>query len=340
MKKAFEVSKAALRSLAKVKSNLGRGGARSRASWGGAQPAVDSDGFGEFDLAAAEEQGLVEAGRIDAATMTSLRRNAERTGLGVPAWLDKGIAPEFKTVEGGQKGPELLLLHGLLGALSNWEAVFPLFGAYSKPIALQLPILNAKSSDVKIGPLSIHTELFIRQRQLAPVAVCGNSLGGHVALRLCLAAPELVDCMILTGTSGLYEHTVDALPIRPDKSYVREHMGRVFCQQRFVTEEAIDEIHAILNTRTHVINLIQAARSAKKDNLLNRLPEIKVPTLLLWGEDDKITTMDVAESFHKNIPNSELVTVPNCGHAPMIEHPEWFAEQVKNFLKKHSRVGL
>jgi pimeloyl-ACP methyl ester carboxylesterase len=47
--------------------------------------------------------------------------------------------------------------------------------------------------------------------------------------------------------------------------------------------------------------------------------------------------MEVAEMFHQLIPNSQLVTIKKCGHAPMIEHPEWFSEQVKTFLKKHSR---
>jgi pimeloyl-ACP methyl ester carboxylesterase len=70
------------------------------------------------------------------------------------------------------------------------------------------------------------------------------------------------------------------------------------------------------------------------------LGQVKVPTLLLWGEDDQVTTMEVAEMFHQLIPNSTLVTVKNCGHAPMIEHPEWFADEVEKFLRKNSRHPL
>ena len=86
-----------------------------------------------------------------------------------------------------------------------------------------------------------------------------------------------------------------------------------------------------------MLNLIHAARSAKKDNLKDLLGQIKVPTLLLWGEEDQVTTMEVAEMFHKLIPNSQLVTIKKCGHAPMIEHPEWFSGQVRRFLEQHSR---
>lgn len=270
------------------------------------------------------------------------RIKAEAIGGCDPQWLKGSEALTFKTVEGrprpeSQKLPELLLLHGLLGALSNWDGVFPCFEDFSRPIALHLPLLTAHRSEVKIKALALYSWYFIKSRKLDPISLCGNSLGGHVALRLYFAAPEVVDCLVLTGTSGLYEHSVDTLPVRPDREFIREHMGRVFSRQEFITDQAIEEIHAILNNRMSVLNLIHAARSAKKDNLLTLLKEIKVPTLLLWGEDDQVTTMDVAETFHKHIPNSELVTIKNCGHAPMIEYPEWFADQTKRFLAKHSR---
>jgi pimeloyl-ACP methyl ester carboxylesterase len=135
----------------------------------------------------------------------------------------------------------------------------------------------------------------------------------------------------------LYEHSVDSLPVRPGREFVQEHMSKVFYNQEFVTEKAINEIVTILEDRVRVLNLIHAARSAKKDNLKDLLGQIKVPTLLLWGEDDNVTTMEVAEMFHQLIPNSQLVTVKKCGHAPMIEHPEWFSEEVRKFLAKHSR---
>jgi 2-hydroxy-6-oxonona-2,4-dienedioate hydrolase len=266
-----------------------------------------------------------------------VKNSLKKIGSDDPLWLKQELEPEFKTVEMGAGGPEIVLLHGLFGALSNWNTVQPLMAQYAKPIALSLPLLSGHRSEVKVKSLALYTEYFVRARNFAPVTLCGNSLGGHVALRLCLAAPELVDCLILTATSGLYEHSVDSLPVRPGYDFVKEHMTKVFFNQQFVTEEAIGEIVKILEDRGRVLNLIHAARSAKKDNLKDLLGQIKVPTLLLWGENDFVTTMDVAEQFHKLIPNSQLVSIKNCGHAPMIEHPEWFAEEVNKFLAKHSR---
>ena len=266
-----------------------------------------------------------------------IKKSLPKLGSSDPLWVVNEQEPTFKTVEMGDKGPDVVLLHGLFGALSNWDSVQPLMAEYSKTLALSLPLLTAHRSEVKVKALSMYAEYFVRSRNFAPVTLCGNSLGGHVALRLYLGAPQLVDCLILTATSGLYEHSVDSLPVRPGREFVEEHMRKVFSNHKFVTDEAIMEIVRILEDRGRVLNLIHAARSAKKDNLKDLLGTIKVPTLLLWGEDDQVTTMEVAEMFHKLIPNSQLVSIKNCGHAPMIEHPEWFSEEVKKFLKKHSR---
>jgi pimeloyl-ACP methyl ester carboxylesterase len=271
------------------------------------------------------------------AFIKDLRSSAARMEGCDPLWIRNPDSVVFNAKEEGTTGPEVVLLHGLLGAVSNCDSLVPKMAQYSRPIALSLPILTGHRSEVKVKALALYAEYFLRQRKLAPAALCGNSLGGHVAMRLCLANPQLVDCLILSGTSGLYEHSVDSLPVRPDRKFIREHMSRVFYNQQFVTEEGIDDIKQILSRRMNMLNIIHAARSAKKDNLLDLLKNIEVPTLLLWGEDDTITTMDVAEQFHKHIKNSQLVTIKKCGHAPMIEYPEWFAEQVKVFLEKNSR---
>ncbi|MCB9029541.1 MAG: alpha/beta hydrolase [Deltaproteobacteria bacterium] len=262
----------------------------------------------------------------------------ERMDAPIPSWLVKGETPSFVTVDNKGTGHPMILLHGLFGALSNWDDVAPLMAEYTKPLAFQFPLLTSPRNDVKVKALAAYTWYYLKTKKFDPAILCGNSMGGHVAMRLYLADPSAVKCMILSGTSGLYEHTVDTLPIRPDHKFIREHMSRVFYNQKFVTEEAIEDIYSIIKHKKNVLNIINAARSAKKDYLLSLLKEIKCPVLLLWGEDDLVTTMDVAETFHKNIPNAKLVTIKNCGHAPMIEYPEWFSEQVKIFLQENSLV--
>lgn len=263
--------------------------------------------------------------------------SAKKNGCTDTKWLRARKEPQFELEEYGSTGPKIILLHGLLGAMSNWDATIPHMAKYSQPVAFRFPLLTGHRTEVKVMALAAYTEYYIRKENLGPVILCGNSLGGHVALRLYLAAPELVDCLILSGSSGLYEHTVDTLPVRIGDDFVRDHAQRVFYSSEFATEEVIRDIVGVLSSRMNTLNLIHAARSAKKDYLRDRLPEIKTPTLLLWGKNDHITTMQVAETFHELIPNSTLSVVDKCGHAPMIEHPEWFANEVEKFIKEHSQ---
>lgn len=263
--------------------------------------------------------------------LDQLKRSAEALGCD-PLWLKNGEQPEFQSVEHGTSGPVVLLLHGLFGAMSNWDSILPLMSKYARVINLSFPLLTAHRSEVKVKSLALYTEYFIRSRNLGKVVLCGNSLGGHVALRLALASPQLIDKMVLTATSGLYEHAPSILPVRPNAKFIREHMGKVFFQRKFVTDAAIDEILEILKSRKNHLNLIHAARSAKRDNLQALLPTINIRTLLLWGADDEVTPMDVANEFKRLLPDSTLITHKNCGHAPMIEYPEWFAAEVEKFL--------
>jgi pimeloyl-ACP methyl ester carboxylesterase len=267
-----------------------------------------------------------------------VRASADRMGQCDPLWLKRNSFPGLEVTTGGNNGPRVLLLHGLFGAVSNWNDVCPLLKVFSRPLAVKFPILSGHTSEVKVKALAVLVEYYIRQENIGPVILCGNSLGGHVALRIALSSPELVDCLILAGASGLYEHTADTLPVRPGYAFVVEHMNRVFYNKKFVTHEAVDEVVEILKRKKHILNLIHTARSAKKDNLYHQLPMIKCPSLLLWGEEDLITTMDVGRVFHERLPDSEFYSIRECGHAPMIEHPVWFAERVKEFLIKHNRL--
>lgn len=140
-------------------------------------------------------------------------QSASSMGACEPRWLHEGTVPQFECAEFGDRGPNMILLHGLFGAMSNWGLTISLFSKFAKVFNLSFPLLTGHRSEVRVKALAAYTEFFIRSRNLAPVVLCGNSLGGHVALRLSLVAPELIDCMVLAGASGLYEHSVDTLPI-------------------------------------------------------------------------------------------------------------------------------
>jgi pimeloyl-ACP methyl ester carboxylesterase len=178
--------------------------------------------------------------------------------------------------------------------------------------------------------------------ELPPVVVCGNSLGGHVALELALTCPGWVEGLILTGSSGLFERSfTNRVPHQPTGAYVRERMEDLLRSHPGHAGVGRVAIRRIVTTRRTALRVLQVARAAKRHNVEDHLSQIQVPTLLVWGKDDRITPTVVAERFHARIRGSQLVYLPNCGHAPMLERPEAFNAAVAEWLvETRARRGV
>ncbi|MBN8703338.1 MAG: alpha/beta hydrolase [Bacteroidetes bacterium] len=264
--------------------------------------------------------GLVEAGQL-------IRTNA------IDWFSKKQTSIPFDFKQAGSIGPEMLMLHGLIGNAANWDNVTNQLKKWSCTYSLNLPIANGFGEDKSIHSLSNYAHKFVEQHHYQKSIICGNSLGGHIALRMYLSNPSKVKALILTGTSGLYEKGVGELSLRPTRQQIYDLMREVVYEEKHLKEEDIQHVESIVSNRHSFINLIRYAKSAKKDNLSKLLPQIKCPVLLIWGENDTITPLDTAQKFNARIPNSKLVVLPKCGHAPMIEYPELFAYEVEKFVK-------
>jgi 2-hydroxy-6-oxonona-2,4-dienedioate hydrolase len=241
---------------------------------------------------------------------------------------------KFKYIEEGN-GEPLLLLHGLFGALSNFQGLIEYFRNYNKVIVPILPLLDMDILHTSVGGLAKFVHRFIEAKQLKDVHLLGNSLGGHVALVHILKHPERVKSLILTGSSGLFENGMgDSYPKRGDYEYIKRKTELTFYDPKVATKELVDEVYSITNNRLKVIKIIALAKSAIRNNLGEELNQIKQPTLLVWGNNDTITPPFVAREFNKLIPNSELYFIDKCGHAPMMEVPEEFNAILHKFLQK------
>lgn len=170
---------------------------------------------------------------------------------------------------------------------------------------------------------------------LPPAVVGGNSLGGHLALELALRYPARVSGLILTGSSGLFERGFTrGVPHVPTSEFVREKMEEIFYDTTLVTPSWVESVRRILTTRVSALRVLRVARSAKRASLEGRRGEIRVPTLLVWGKDDRITPPEVAERFRVLLPDAELAFVANCGRAPMLEQPAIFNALVGDWLQE------
>jgi len=239
------------------------------------------------------------------------------------------------------EGQTFLLLHGLFGALSNWEKVVSKFSKHYRIIIPMLPIytLPLKKSGVE-GIAKFVTE-FVDAFDLSNMIVMGNSLGGHVGLVYILQQPEKVKKLILTGSSGLFENSMGgSFPRIQSYDYVKEKVGYTFYDPGTVSEEYVQEVYQTFKSPQKTLRLIAIARSAQRNNVADQLPSIKSPVLLIWGLNDTITPPAVAHEFNKLIPNSTLEFIDYCCHAPMMEQPDKFNEILEKYLLGQEHVSV
>jgi 2-hydroxy-6-oxonona-2,4-dienedioate hydrolase len=241
---------------------------------------------------------------------------------------------KFRFIEEGD-GEPLVLLHGLFGALSNFQDLIEYFRHHNKVVVPLLPLFDLDILHTSVGGLAKFVNKFIDTRGYKDIHLLGNSLGGHVALVHVLKHPEKIKSVILTGSSGLFESGMgDSYPKRGDYEYIRNKTELTFYDPKTASKELVDEVYGIVNNRIKAIKIIALAKSAIRNNLGEELNQIKQPTLLIWGNNDTITPPFVAKEFNKLIPNSELQFIDKCGHAPMMEVPDEFNAILLKFLKK------
>jgi pimeloyl-ACP methyl ester carboxylesterase len=240
---------------------------------------------------------------------------------------------KFEYIDEGQ-GDVLLLLHGLFGALSNWEHVVNEFKKDFRVIIPLMPIYSMPRRKASVEGLVDFIEEFVDVKKLQDLTLLGNSLGGHVGLVYTLRYQKNVKRLVLTGSSGLFENSMGgSFPKRGNQKYIRERVEYTFYDPKTASDELIEEVFEITSSIPKCLNIVAIAKAAQRHNLAGELHKIKIPTLLIWGLNDTITPPMVAHEFHKLIPNSKLAFIDRCCHAPMMERPEEFKEILSDFLR-------
>jgi pimeloyl-ACP methyl ester carboxylesterase len=233
------------------------------------------------------------------------------------------------------EGEVLLLLHGLMGALSNWDKVISDFSKEYRVIIPMLPIYDLPLLTTGVKSLAKYVHKFVTYKKLNDITLLGNSLGGHVGLIYCINHQQFVKGLVLTGSSGLYENAFGgSFPRRESYDFVKEKVEYTFYDPKTATKELVDDVFQTINDRHKVIRILAMAKSAIRHNMSNDLYKIHIPVSLIWGKNDKITPPEVAIEFNHLLSDSELHWIDHCGHAPMMEQPEEFNRLLKEFLER------
>lgn len=236
-------------------------------------------------------------------------------------------------------GPPLLLIHGIGGDADEWAFCFQPLSQAHRVIALDL--LGFGRSDKPLIDYTIAgfvevVEQFLRSLKIERAAVLGESLGGWIASALALKSPERVDKLILVDAAGVWGD-IAGLPIDvrvSTRAHLRDVFRLLFYDKRLATDLLIDVAYELHLERGdgYTIDSVLRTQQDGRERLDNVIGQLRVPTLIVWGEQDEMIPLSVGRNLHRLIAGSKLEVIPQCGHLPALERPAEFVRCVLNFL--------
>jgi len=240
-------------------------------------------------------------------------------------------------LEAGQ-GPVLVLVHGLGSSSEVWRDSIRYLARGYRVVAIDLPGYGKSDkprSDYSIEYHAAALNDFIDALGADKVALVGNSMGGWVSAIIALNHPEKVSHLILVDSAGLRRDTgASAVNLNPaTKEEMRTLLLSLFADKAFVTEKLVNDQWEYRKDIRHSVKATLESLKTKLPLLDDRLKNIKVPTLIIWGGEDTLTPLAYAERFAKGVPGSKLVVIDHAGHLPQIEKPEAFYRAVKGFVR-------
>lgn len=245
------------------------------------------------------------------------------------------VEQDYSYLEVGE-GTPIVVLHGLMGGLSNFDSVTSHFSQNGYKVVIpELPIYTMSLLKTNVKSFAKYLHDFIDYKGFEEVILLGNSLGGHIGLYHTKLFHEKVKALVITGSSGLYESAMGSgYTKRSDYEVIKKKAQDVFYDPEVATKEIVDEVYETVNNRNKLVKTLAIAKSAIRHNMAKDLPNMHTPTCIIWGKNDTVTPPDVATEFHSLLPNSDLFWIDKCGHAAMMEHPEEFNKILHAWLKE------
>lgn len=241
---------------------------------------------------------------------------------------------KFNYTEIGDGRP-IIILHGLMGGLSNFDGVIQKFSKSGYKLVLpELPLYTQSLINTSVKNFAKYLRDFIEYKNYENIILVGNSLGGHIGLYYTKLSPSRVSGLVITGSSGLYESAMGGgYTKRSDYNVIKAKAEEVFYDPAVATKEIVDDVYETVNDKSKLIKILAIAKSAIRHNMAYDLPKMQTPTCIIWGKNDIVTPPNVADEFNNLLPDSNLFWIDKCGHAAMMEHPDRFNEILEHWLK-------
>lgn len=250
-------------------------------------------------------------------------------------------------------GPTVVLLHGFGSSTYTWEGVIP----YLKQKGFHLYALDMKGfgwSDKPEGadysPFTLLKEVnaLIEALGLKKVIFVGNSLGGGIGTLMALEHPDKIERLVLVDAGGYPMElpmiislarvplAAETLKLFFGRWVIRWNISEVMYADELMTGRQVEAYFDRLRSEGAIDAMIELARAIDFNAFepyIARNQEIKIPVLIIWGEEDKWVPLSIGYQFRQDIPDSTMVIIPKCGHVPQEEYPKLTAEYIISFIE-------
>jgi len=257
----------------------------------------------------------------------------------------------------GDKGTAVILVHGLGGSIENWVHNIDALAQHHRVYAMDLVGFGRAEKTLLTHDLNVLGKFiddFMKTQSVEKASLVGNSLGGGLVLRFAIDFPGKVEKLVLVDNAGMgreviLDFKVASLPLigefltRPSRKGTARLWKKVVYDSSLVTERLVEECYGLLTlpgTQKALLATVRACinlsgqRADLTGLLISKLGTITAPTLIFWGQQDRILPLAHAHIAMKKIPNARLHIFDRCGHMPQFEHPEEFNKLVLDFLAK------
>lgn len=257
------------------------------------------------------------------------------------------------------EGPAIVFVHGLSGSWPNWLEQLPVFARDHRVIAMDLPGFGHSSmprEHITISEYARILDELLETLSVDAATLVGNSMGGFVSAELAIAFPQRVERLVLVSAAGISTYRrrdVERIEpyLRRVASIVAVYTGWTAARSEWIARRPrLRNLTLGLVTR-HPSRLpaalaaeqlrgagkpgfMQALRANIDYPVQERLPEIACPTLIVWGDEDRVITVRDASVFEELIPNSKKVIFEGTGHMAMLERPAAFNELLSEFISE------
>lgn len=254
---------------------------------------------------------------------------------------------------GSGGGQPIVFIHGLSGSWQNWLENLPYFAQKQRCIAMDLPGFGESEmphKKISISDYARQVDTLCDQLGLGACIVVGNSMGGFVTAELEIQFPQRVERACLVAAAGISITNLRRRPIMTAARIVGAVGAASAAQSRLVV--ARPRLRWFFTnfvfrhpSRIAPDLMYEQVRGAGKPGLVDaldaltsydfrdRLPEIKAPTLIVWGDSDMLVPVDDAHEFERLIPQSRTIILEDTGHVPMLERPRKFNELLDELIE-------